>query len=1508
MGVVYAGRDPFIGRRVAIKTITTGLSENKDLTERFLREAQAAGGLNHPNIVTIFDAGEENGTQYIAMELLEGEDLAHLVAQEISGQAKVSSALKLGYIVKVCQALDYAHRNNIVHRDIKPGNIFIKSDGVVKVVDFGIARLTNTSSTSSGMLIGTIDYMSPEQIRGEKVDGRSDIWAVGVMTHEILTHQKPFLGSNITAVMFSIVSQEPKPLRELRPDLPAELESILKKMFRKDANERYQTMDELLSDIEPVWRRMQQENVGKLVTESESLAKSGDFQKARDLLKQALVIDTGHTHAKTLLEKISAEIRRGEVVPKLKEMVAAGQKLMQAGKFEEARAEIENALRIDSNFQPARELLSAVQKAAERNQAVQAGLRTTRQRMAEGSLTEAEQSVAQALALAPDNPEAQSLRRQIEEEKDRRNKRKRVSDGMQRARQLWTAQQFEEAGTLLEALSKEFPGEAEIAKLLETVRADQVQQEVQRGLTKARKHLGSQEFSESLAILDDLLQRYPQETAAQKLRELVLQERKEHANRLRLQRELQALKKLVSEEKYQDAIDVGEGLLKEFPDEFELARMVDYARSQKSQQQLQLRKQARILELQELIQANSFDKAIAACEDALKEFAGDTEFLRLLELSRSQQKEQKDRERGQLIEQRLRNIKQSMERGELTDAIDLGKRTIVQVGEDTDLTKLVQMAERERSSRDEKRVLNEQVQTAITMIESKKFVEATQVLRKVEETGIFDPRVDFLKKAAEEQRPLTRADLTLILNRPITPSAPSTAPSAPPPAGEVPAGVGSAGGQTTVQDVDQTMDVQPASGSPAGGETRIAVPQGAVTDFESTQKWAEPKVGAPPTAKEKPAADATRIFAPGEDEETARYHASAQAEAPPAAPATFNATTVMPVAPAETPRPKDKKGKKGKKDKGEGWRPQAWRGEEFVEEPEPSKPSPPPRAAPPASATTVMSAPRVEEAVKQPPTSATTIGQSPASATTIQRPSSATTIGQPPTSATTIGQPPTSATTFGQAPVAPPPRKPRVDERSGRERVVEEKPREEKRREEKREFISAAELVAEEIPREAKPFLKTGAGMAVMGVALAAVIGIGVFMMRPSTPAVNPVSNSSPGGTANTTGSATPSNSGGGGTAEVNPGSTTVIPTPSGPSPADDAKKLILSAKKMLGKGNAEGAKTELDKAEKLVKSENLSGNFPRQITDMRKSISDVENNKALAALIVQESQLWDTAEKALAANQFDQAESAYRQILGLGEGGLHKTDAQAELNKINVYKQEESLFPQAQAAAQKRGSVSDVDAAVQKLNEVANLHGRREPQARQLLGELAPVRSQLQAAESAANASASQKAKLDALMNDARNLLGGHKWDAADQKANEIASAGGDASALRGEIVRGRAADQMGASCTVGQKAHQAYDRPLSAGSDVGQGFLDAPLALNAGTNCGLATAFLQTMAKNSQIAILVNIDGNGAVVGGRGLPDDTPATQALIQAARQTWKFNSPKVNNISVKTSAAVTVHFK
>jgi serine/threonine protein kinase len=830
MGVVYRGRDPFIGRTVAIKTITTGLADNPDLLERFYREAQAAGSLQHPNIVTIFDMGEDNTIPYIAMELLEGEDLAHIVAKEEGGQNPLPASLKLNYIVQVCRALDYAHRKNVIHRDIKPGNIVVTTEsGTVKVVDFGIARLTGTSSTKSGMLIGTIDYMSPEQIRGEKVDGRSDIWSVGVMMYEVLTYTKPFSGSNITAVMFAIVSQEPKSICEIRPELPPELDHIIKRIFRKEAGERYQTMEELLLDLEPIYRKMQQESVGQLVSQADTLFNSGNLEDAKEKLKQALVLDTSHTHARTLLEKISAKLRDSAALPKLNEHLAAAEDHLGKGNLDDARREADAALRIQSTFQPARALLEKIQIASSRAQEVQTSLREARQRLAEGSISGAEESLTKVLSLSPEHPEAQSLQRQLTEEKDRRGKRRVLGEGVQRARQLWTAQNFDEALKLLGELHQEFASDTEVSKLLDAVRADKDQDEIQKGLAEARKMLGTQSFNEALGVLDKLLERFSNEAAVQKLRELVLQERSQHARQLRLQKELEGLKRLVTEEKFEEAIAQGEGLLSEYTDDFELARLVDFARSQKSQDEVLRRKKARHQEINAQVQAANFEKAISTCQEALKEFPGDHEFTQRLEQVRVQQKEHKDRERQQVLDNRLRSIRQSVERGELTDAIDLANRTIAQVGPDTGLTRLVEMAKQERSLRDEKRGHDEKVQEAMELLQAGNFAEAISILRAIELSHIPDERVPFLLRAAEEKRVPTKEEIAFALDR-LAPDR-----------GEGPsAGLGE---ETRPWRPDLGREKEKVPAGDLGGSTRVIRPE-AVDDKTVTYKI--PPVAKPP--------------------------------------------------------------------------------------------------------------------------------------------------------------------------------------------------------------------------------------------------------------------------------------------------------------------------------------------------------------------------------------------------------------------------------------------------------------------------------------------------------------------------------------------------------------------------------------------------------------------------------------------------------------------------------------
>ncbi len=249
MGVVYLCRDPNINRFVAIKTLRLDEVEPDQLEQvkaRFFREAQSAGKLSHPNIVTIYDAGEEGPLGYIVMEVVDGVDLKASRKKEVL--LPVSRVLEI--LVKVAEALDYAHRQGIVHRDIKPSNIMVMKDGTVKVTDFGIARIITGSRTDTGVVLGTPNYMSPEQLTGAKVDGRSDIFSLGVVLFELLTGAHPFDAEDVTTLMYHIANQPHRPPRDARPDMPACCVPIIDRALHKDAASRYQRALEMAQALQ----------------------------------------------------------------------------------------------------------------------------------------------------------------------------------------------------------------------------------------------------------------------------------------------------------------------------------------------------------------------------------------------------------------------------------------------------------------------------------------------------------------------------------------------------------------------------------------------------------------------------------------------------------------------------------------------------------------------------------------------------------------------------------------------------------------------------------------------------------------------------------------------------------------------------------------------------------------------------------------------------------------------------------------------------------------------------------------------------------------------------------------------------------------------------------------------------------------------------------------------------------------------------------------------------------
>jgi eukaryotic-like serine/threonine-protein kinase len=262
MGRVYEAVDPVIGRRVAIKTISVTLVADEEVRARFFREAQAAGRLSHYNLITIYDIGEVDDSPYIVMEYLEGCDLSRTIRG-----GGLSFDKKLQVMIDICEGLAYAHGRDIVHRDIKPANIFITGHGQVKILDFGLARGALSEMTETGRIVGTPNYMAPEQIRGEESDHRVDIFAAGVVFYELLSGRKAFEGDSVATTMYKVLETHPQPVHLLDRSLPPAISHVVERALAKDKTARYQTSSEMLQAISGIRGSQVSAGAGAALTE-----------------------------------------------------------------------------------------------------------------------------------------------------------------------------------------------------------------------------------------------------------------------------------------------------------------------------------------------------------------------------------------------------------------------------------------------------------------------------------------------------------------------------------------------------------------------------------------------------------------------------------------------------------------------------------------------------------------------------------------------------------------------------------------------------------------------------------------------------------------------------------------------------------------------------------------------------------------------------------------------------------------------------------------------------------------------------------------------------------------------------------------------------------------------------------------------------------------------------------------------------------------------------------------
>ncbi len=423
MGVVYRGLDPDIERPVAIKTIRLDTSPDgpvkEEMLARVIREAKAAGRLDHPNIITIYDVIREKDLTYIVMHYVEGQTLQALIE---SGKV-FSPQDVLGIIKPVAEALDYAHANGIVHRDIKPGNILIETSGKPFLADFGVARLETSTMTGPGTTIGTLSYMSPEQVMGKDVDGRADIFALGVILFELLTGQKPFAGDNLSTIVYKIVHEEPRPITEFNRDLPAGYEAVLKRALAKDPEVRYQSARDLVRDLEDPGNLSAATKDYELRTGVSTRARVPRF-KSRAVAAGGLFILAALAGGFFIFRpRVPAPAAAKAASPRAVEAPATApasaadplaadlaklRESFEAGSYEDSVRLAESILRADPANAGARDILDKAQaevKAAQAASFIKAGSAAFENKDLAGCVRDVEQ----ALRLDPNNPTARDL-------------------------------------------------------------------------------------------------------------------------------------------------------------------------------------------------------------------------------------------------------------------------------------------------------------------------------------------------------------------------------------------------------------------------------------------------------------------------------------------------------------------------------------------------------------------------------------------------------------------------------------------------------------------------------------------------------------------------------------------------------------------------------------------------------------------------------------------------------------------------------------------------------------------------------------------------------------------------------------------------------------------------------------------------------------------------------------------------------------------------------------------
>jgi serine/threonine-protein kinase len=574
-GRVYRGYDPTVGRPVAIKILT---QVSEDTRSRFRKEAMVAGNLGHKNIVTVYEYGTHEDRPFLAMEYLEGQDLHHI----IGARAPLSLLSKCDIMSQVADGLFCAHQSGVVHRDMKPANIKVLRDGTVKIMDFGIARLTDaaeaTRLTQQGFLIGTLRYMAPEQLAGSDFTAQCDIFAYGVIYYELLTGKHPFDAKDAQSLMYKLTMDEAPPIRELTPGIPIALEHVITRLLEKNPTRRYQSLTEVQFDTEPVRIDLRRGRSLELLKEAQEHFDNQRFEPAQKVLHEVLALEPSNRAARALREQLQRHLQHRTLQPRIESSLRDAEEHLAERRFADALQAFEAALALDRDnthiqgrVEQARALVDHARKASEL-------LAEARRELEQQNLTAAYRIVSEALRHDPMNPDAAEFLKTMQAYVERRQAEQRVDEIIRKAQGLTLIPAYDEAIAVLVAEGPE-ANSPRIQEFLERVNREKV------------AHQRKQRLRSEMATATDLLRDHRLDEAAECL----------------------------------------ELLRPEFPEDQEVAHLLAYAQKEKASMARAKAVESLAREARAHVESQNFEAALVTLDKALKEYPADSLLIRLLE-------------------------------------------------------------------------------------------------------------------------------------------------------------------------------------------------------------------------------------------------------------------------------------------------------------------------------------------------------------------------------------------------------------------------------------------------------------------------------------------------------------------------------------------------------------------------------------------------------------------------------------------------------------------------------------------------------------------------------------------------------------------------------------------------------------------------------------------------------------------------------------------------------------